>query len=391
MRACYSFAIVVGLLIPSACGDNGSHDLPPFDVRLKEVIGSAAGLSSPIDLQTPAGDSRLFIAELPGRLRIVQGGALLPIPFLDISTRVFRDGEGGLLSFAFDPQFPTNGFVFVHFIEQVTGNNGNIVVERYRVSSTDPNRLAPSSAALVIRIPHGTFSNHYGGRVAFGPDGMLYLSTGDGGGGVDPLMNGQNTTSLLGKLLRLNVGTLPYVVPNDNPTWPGTTQPSEIWAIGLRNPFRYAFDSSTGELYIADVGQNEFEEIDVVPANAAGINYGWNIMEATHCCCIGATFPGTCNMAGLTLPIHEYDHSNGDCAIVGGYVYRGATLPELEGSYLFSDNCSGWLRSLLILNGSVNVRQAPMVSVGNTLSFGQDGFGELYMLTADNRVLKVVR
>lgn len=389
MRIGYSVALVVGLLLPSACGDTGDG-VPPFEVRLQEVIGTAGGLSSPIDLQAPVGDPRLFIGELPGRIRIAQNGALLPTPFLDISGRVYRNGEGGLLSLAFDPHFSTNGFVFVHFVEAVAGTNGNIVVERYRVSASDPNRLDPASAATIIQIPHDMFSNHYGGRVAFGPDDMLYLSTGDGGGGGDPLMNAQNTASLLGKLLRLDVSVLPYKIPPDNPIWPGTTQPTEIWAIGLRNPFRYAFDFPAGSLYIGDVGQNEYEEVDLLPANVAGVNYGWNIMEATHCCCAGSVI-NACDVSGLTLPVYEYDHSHGDCAVIGGYVYRGATIPQLEGLYLFSDNCGGWLRSLFIEKGSANVRQAPGVSAGNTLSFGQDGFGEVYMLTADNRVLQIVK
>jgi glucose/arabinose dehydrogenase len=381
MRVWHSLAVALGLLLPAACGYKGV-DLPPFEVRLVEVIGS--GLSSPIDLQAPAGDSRLFIAERVGQIRIAQGGVLLPGSFLDISSRVFIGGEAGLLSFAFDPQFSTNGFVFVHFIEEVPGNNGDIVVERYRISDTDPNVLDPSSVAPVIRIPHATFSNHYGGRVAFGPDGMLYLSTGDGGGGGDTLMNGQNTTTHLGKLLRLDVSALPYTIPANNPVWPGATQPSENWAIGLRNPFRYAFDAPTGRLYIADVGEGQREEIDMVLADSAGLNYGWNIMEGTFC------FAGPCPTSGLTAPVYDYAHTP-ECAIIGGYVYRGEAIPELQGQYLFSDLCTGWLRSLIVFFGSVSVRQAPNASVGTPLSFGQDGFGEIYVLTADNQVLLIAR
>src|SRR5438105_10312504 len=184
MRIWHSLAIGLGLLLPAACGDSASNNgvtLPPFAMRLQPVI--TAGLSSPIDLQAPPGDSRLFIAERPGRIRVVQGGTLLPTPFLDISSRVYTQGEAGLLSFAFHPQF-ANGqpFVYVHFVESVTGNQGNIVVERYSVSTGDPNLLDAASAQLVIRIPHTANNNHYGGRAAFGPDGMFYLSVGDGGG-----------------------------------------------------------------------------------------------------------------------------------------------------------------------------------------------------------------
>ena len=390
-----SLAVALGLLLPAACGGDYSGRYvdppPPFEIRLQEVFGSAAGLSSPVDLQAPPGDARLFIAELTGRIRVVQGGALLPTAFLDISSRVFTVGEAGLLSFAFHPQFASGQpFVFVHFIENVPGTNGDIVVERYRVSAGDPNQLDVSSAQLVIRIPHYEFANHYGGRVAFGPGGMLYLSTGDGGGGGDTLMNGQNLTTHLGKLLRLDVSNLdpnavtPYTIPPDNPTW-GAAQPSENWAIGLRNPFRYAFDVPTGRLYIGDVGQDAREEVDVVAASVSGINYGWNIMEGMLC------YPNApCDMSGLTLPVYDYDHRQG-CAIIGGYVYRGSAIPELQGQYLFSDLCTGFVRSLSLQNGVATVSEAPNVNVGTPLSFGQDGFGEVYVLTADNRVLLIVR
>jgi len=401
MRMWYSLAVAVGLLLPAACGDgvsympqttpvgptcgNGSNLMPPppppnpepANFRLQEVVGAAAGLNGPMDLQAPPNDPRLFIAERPGHLCIVQGGALLPTPFLDISSRVTTQGEAGLLSFAFDPQFPTNGFVYVHFIENVPGTPGDIVVERYQVSS-DPNVLQ-TPGTEVIRIPHREAGNHYGGRVAFGPDGMLYLSTGDGGGGGNQFGHAQDAASLLGKLLRLDVSTLPYTIPADNPVWPSVGQ-NENWAIGLRNPFRYAFDA--GQLYIADVGQNLLEEIDVVAASAAGLNYGWSIMEGLRC------FPngGQCDMTGLTLPVYDYDH-NQRCAIIGGYVYRGAAIPGLQGLYLFSDLCGGFVRTL---STTGVVSEEPNVNVGTPLSFGQDGFGEVYVLTADNRVLKIV-
>ena len=390
MRMWHSLALSLGLLLPAACGDSSSRvDLPPFEMRLQEVFGSGAGLGALMDLQAPPGDSRLFIAQRVGRIRIAQGGVLQTTPLLDISSRVVSNhGEAGLLSFAFHPQYltdPQKQFVFVHFIEPTGNANGDIVVERYQLSSSNPNLLDVSSAQPVIRIPHRDFDNHYGGRVAFGPDGMLYLSTGDGGGGGDTLMNGQNLTTHLGKLLRLDVSTLPYTIPPDNPRW-GAAQPNENWAIGLRNPFRYTFDA--GQLYIADVGQGQREEIDVVQANSAGLNYGWNLMEGLRC------FPngGQCNMTGLTLPVYDYDHSQGS-SIIGGYVYRGAAIPELQGQYLFSDFCSGFVRSLSFENSMATVRQAPMVNVGTnvTQSFGQDGAGELYILTGDGRVLRIVR
>jgi len=381
----YSLAVALGLLLPVACGDSSSYNdatqttpvSATVNFRLQEVIGSAAGLIGPMDLQAPLNDSRLFIAERPGRIRIVQNGALLPAPFLDISSRVTTDGEAGLLSFAFDPQFSTNGFVYVHFIENIPGTTGDIVVERYLVSS--PNVLQ-TPGTEVIRIPHREAGNHYGGRVAFGPDGMLYLSTGDGGGGNNQFGHAQDAASHLGKLLRIDVSTLPYTIPANNPVWPNNVGQNENWAIGLRNPFRYAFDA--GQLYIADVGQSAREEIDVVAAGTPGVNYGWSIMEGTLCLGIG----GPCTTPGLTAPVYEYGHPEG-CAIIGGYAYRGAAVPGLLGQYLFSDLCGGFVRTLSITGV---VSEEPNVNVGNPLSFGQDGFGEIYVLTADNRVLQIV-
>src|SRR6266581_2783436 len=383
MRMWHWLSLSLGLLLPAACGDSTSNNgvtLPPFAMRLQPVI--TAGLSSPIDLQAPPGDSRLFIAERPGRIRIVQGGVLQTTPFLDISSRVTVQGEAGLLSFTFDSQYSTNGFVYVHFIENIPNTTGDIVVERYQVSS-NPNALQ-TPGTEVIRIPHRDANNHYGGRVAFGPDGMLYLSAGDGGGGNNQFGHAQDAASHLGKLLRLDVSTPPYTIPPDNPVFPGTAR-NENWAIGLRNPFRYAFDA--GQLYIADVGQDAREEIDVVSASASGLNYGWSIMEGTLCLGLG----GPCTTPGLTAPVYDYDHGGGRCAIIGGYVYRGAAIPELQGQYLFSDLCTGFVRGLSFESGVAVVREAPTVNVGTPYSFGQDGFGEIYVLTADNRVLQIVR
>jgi glucose/arabinose dehydrogenase len=385
-----SRTIAAGLvLLVVACSGGGdvSGPVPQAGfLQLQEVLGTGAGLSGPIDLQAPPGDARLFIAERRGRLRIVQGGMLLPDPFLDISGRIVfpYSSEDGLLSFAFHPQYASGQpYVFVHFTDRMNGAN-DIVVERYEVSM-DPNVLLPTGTE-VIRIPHPGATNHYGGRVAFGPDGMLYLSTGDGGGSNDQFDNGQNTATLLGKLLRLDVGALPYTIPADNPTWPGAMPRRENWAIGLRNPFRYSFDVPAGLLYIGDVGQGQREEIDAVPATAAGLNYGWNVMEGTLC------FAGPCPTPGLTLPAHEYDHGpQGGCSITGGYVYRGTAIPELVGRYLYSDYCGGFLRSLRYENGIVTERLQWLTGIGNVYSFGQDGAGELYILTANGRVLRIAK
>jgi len=235
-----SLAVALGLLLPAACGDGTSVDLPPFAVQLQEVLGITAGLSSPIDLQAPPGDSRLFIAERPGRIRVVQGGVLQMTPFLDISNRVLPPfaGEEGLLSFAFHPQFANaQAFVFVHFVDKSQNANGDIVVERYQVSSSDPNLLDISSVQPVIRIPHREANNHYGGRVAFGPDGMLYLSAGDGGGGNNQFGHAQDAASHLGKLLRLDVSTLPYtIITRSFRGRPRTKTGRSVYAIPFATP-----------------------------------------------------------------------------------------------------------------------------------------------------------
>jgi len=397
MRLWQAFSVGVALLSAAACSKNDYMSSPPpapmaatcvagsttplpnpqsTDFQLQEVTG-ATGLPSPMDLQAPPGDARLFIAERAGRICIVQNGALIGTAFLDISTRVYTGGEAGLISFAFDPIYSTNGFVFVHFIENIPNTTGDIVVERYRVSASNPNVLE-TPGIEVIRIPHKEANNHYGGRVAFGPDGMLYLSTGDGGGGNNQFGHAQDANSRLGKILRIDVSTLPYTIPANNPVFPGAAK-NENWAIGLRNPFRYAFDGN--QLYIADVGQGAREEIDVASTSAAGLNYGWSIMEGTQC-----FQAASCNATGLTLPVYDYDHGQG-CAIIGGYVYRGAAIPALQGRYLFSDLCTGFVRTL---SGGTTVTEAPTVNVGTPFSFGQDGFGEVYVLTAENRVLKFV-
>lgn len=395
MRTSRLLPVGVVLLSAVACHNSDTQSESPgppisqaFDIRL-QVVTAAAGLDGPMDLQAPSGDPRLFIAERPGRIRVVQGGALLATPFLDIASRVYTDGEAGLISFAFDPQFSDSQhrFVYVHFVENIAGTFGDILVERYQVSASDPNQLDVSSVVPVIRIPHRDANNHYGGRVAFGPDGMLYLSAGDGGGSNNQFGHAQDAASHLGKLMRIDVSTLdathPYAIPADNPVWPNAVGRNENWAIGLRNPFRYAFDGA--KLYIADVGQNLFEEIDVVDASAAGLNYGWSVMEGTHCFA-----DPSCDMSGLTLPVYDYGH-NPACAIIGGYVYRGATMPEFQGMYFFSDLCTG-IMGALTLNGIVaTVVQAPMANAGSPHSFGQDGAGEIYVLNGSNEVLKIVK
>ena len=356
----------------------------PLAIRLQEV---ASGLDAPIFLTAPPGDSRLFILERPGRIRVLQNGNLLATPFLDIRPLTTTSGERGLLSLAFHPQYASNGYFFIYY----TNLAGDIVIERRQVSAGNANVADPLSALTILTIPHPTFSNHYGGLLSFGPDGYLTAGTGDGGSAGDPPGNAQNTNVLLGKLLRLDVNAStvaqPYAIPPGNPFATAGGR-AEIWAYGLRNPWRYAFDVPAQLLYIADVGQANWEEVDVRPVGQAGNNYGWNIMEGLHC-----YNSASCNQAGLVLPAIEYGHDTaGGCSITGGYVYRGTALPELAGQYLYSDYCSGWLKSFSYGNGTASaVTDWGITNVGNILSFGQDAQNELYMLSGTGKVYQIVR
>lgn len=342
----------------------------------------ASGIDGAAMLDAPPGDGRLFIVERGGRIRIWQNGVLLAQPFLDISASVAMVGEGGLLSMAFDPQFATNGYVYVYFTD--AGNN--IVIARFSRSS-NANVADAASRLDIIRIPHPDYVNHFGGLVAFGPDGYLYAGTGDGGGEGDPAGNGQNRDVLLGKLLRLDVSGAragaPYAVPPTNPFAGGGGRP-EIWAYGLRNPWRYAFDG--GRLYIADVGQDRREEIDVVAVGGGGFNFAWNLTEGTLC--YKAT---SCVQNGITPPAFEYDHGENDvngCAITGGYVYRGKAIPEVAGQYFYSDYCAGFLHSI---DSAGTMSNWTVAKPGTILSFGRDGDGELYVITSAGSVFKMVR
>jgi hypothetical protein len=347
------------------------------------------GLAAPLFMTAPPGDARLFVVERAGRVRLIKNGVLQPTPVLDISSRVFTQGEGGLLSLAFDPSFANNGTFFVHFIDPGAAT-GRVAIERFQISSANPDVADPTSALRILTIDHPNFTNHYGGRVAFGPDGFLYLSVGDGGSGGDPNGNGQNLNTLLAKLLRVDVANAsllqPYAVPASNPFVGQPGRRAEIWAYGLRNPFRYAFDPAAGLLYIGDVGQNLHEEVDVAPVSSAGLNYGWNIMEGTFCFAVTP-----CSTTGLALPALDYDHSQG-CSVTGGFVYRGSAIPELRGRYFYSDLCGGWLRSFRYSAGQAAERvDWNIASVGQIYSFGEDGAGELYMLAVNNTIYKIVR
>ena len=346
-------------------------------IRLERV----GEFRSPVYLTAPSGDPRLFVVEQAGRIQIVKNGTRLSRPFLDISERVRSGGEQGLLSMAFHPDYRNNGQFFVNF----TDRNGDTRVERFKVSS-NPEVADEASAKLVIGIDQ-PYSNHNGGLVMFGPDGMLYIGMGDGGSGGDPHGNGQNRNALLGKILRLNVSRVePYSIPQGNPFRGAADAKPEIWATGMRNPWRFAFDRATGLLYIADVGQNEIEEIDVEPVTAAGLNYGWNIMEGDRC------YRGDgCDRSGLTMPKVVFNHSGGACSVTGGFVYRGRRVPSIAGHYFYSDYCAGWLKSFRMQNGAVTDRRdwIPSSNLGHVTSFGEDGAGELYILSESGSVFRI--
>jgi glucose/arabinose dehydrogenase len=350
--------------------------------RLEAV---ATGLSSPLYLTTPPGDvSRLFIVEQTGAIRIVKDGSLLPAPFLDLSGRIVAGGEQGLLGLAFDPEYVTTGRFVVHY----TNPAGDTHLSTFQVSPDAD--VADAASEQVILTADQPYPNHNGGQVTFGPDGYLYLGLGDGGAANDPEGRGQNLTELLGSILRLDVqGGTSYTVPPDNPFVGHPEARPEIWSYGLRNPWRFSFDRATGDLYIADVGQERFEEVDVgLAADGAGrgVNYGWKIMEGSHC-----LSGDPCNQTGLTLPVFEYGHNQG-CSISGGYVYRGSAIPQQQGVYFYGDFCQGWVRSFRYSGGAVTEQTDwPSLRPGGPItSFGEDSAGELYVISAAGGVYKVV-
>jgi glucose/arabinose dehydrogenase len=337
------------------------------------------GLQQPVFLTSPADDPRLFILEQGGRIRIAVDGELRDNPFLDLGGEVLAGGERGLLGLAFHPEYAENGRFFVNYTDRA----GDTRIVGYRVSD-DPDRADPASASPILDIPQPA-GNHNGGWLGFGPDGLLYIGVGDGGGGGDQFGNGQNPDTLLGSILRLDVdGGAPYAIPAGNPFAGGGGAP-EIFAIGARNPWRASFDSD--ELYIADVGQNRWEEINVITTADAGANLGWNIMEGSEC--FNAE---SCETAGLVLPVHTYSHDLG-CSVTGGYVYRGAAMPDLDGHYFFGDYCSGALFSFRQADGAMSELTdwtERLGSLGAITSFGVDSRGELYITLAEGRVLQLV-
>ena len=346
----------------------------------------AQGFSAPLYVTAPPADSaRLFVVEQGGRVRIIRNDTLLAGTFLDLRTRVSSANEQGLLSIAFHPDYATSGYVFASY----TNLAGDTRVVRYHVSS-NPDSVDAASADTILALDQ-PYTNHNGGLVAFGPDGYLYVGLGDGGSSNDPQNRAQNPDSLLGKMLRLDVdGALPYTIPPDNPFAGSSDTAPEIWAFGLRNPWRFSFDRVTGDLYIADVGQGTREEVSVEPGTSpGGLNYGWKIMEGGGC-----RGGGSCNQAGLVLPVVDYANGAEGCAVTGGYVYRGAAIPGLAGTYFYADYCNSWIRTFRYANGQISDHwdwSAKLNALGSISSFGEDARGELYVVAHNGRVWRVVR
>jgi glucose/arabinose dehydrogenase len=365
-------ALTVSLLclfLLTACGGGGSSSsapppaAPAPDINLNLI---ASGFVQPVGI-THAGDGsgRLFVVEQAGRVRIVRDGVVAPVPFLDITDRVLAGGERGLLGLAFPPGFPVNNPHF--YVNYTRLADGATVVSRLTLAGSE-------EVLLLVAQPE---ANHNGGQIAFGPDGFLYVALGDGGGANDQFGNAQNRSTLLGNILRLDVesGAAPYAIPAGNPFVQDPAARDEIWAYGLRNPWRFSFDRATGDLYIADVGQNLVEEVNFQSAaSPGGENYGWNIMEGSTC------FPPDpdCDRTGLTLPVAEYFQGAGDCSVAGGFVYRGADFPALQGIYFYADFCSGRIWGLR-RNGTVWDNQLLLDTTLQITSFGEDEAGNLYL------------
>ncbi len=381
MRAHVFACMVFALVTTAGCQARSADAVAGDGIALQRV---ASGLDRPVHLTAPAGDPRLFVVEQPGRIRIVAGGRLLAKPFLDLTDRVRSGGERGLLSLAFDPHYARNGRFFANY----TGSRGETEIVRFTVSG-DPDIADPASARTVLTVEQ-PYANHNGGHLIFGPDGLLYAGMGDGGSANDPHGNGQNPRTLLGKILRLDVrgagdGKVPYAIPPGNPFSAGGGR-AEIWAIGVRNPWRLWIDPETRRLYVADVGQNRWEEVDVAPLDAAGLDYGWNVMEGDHC-----FRTADCDTAGLTRPVLDYGHGEG-CSITGGLVYRGRGVPALDGVYLYADYCGGWIRGFRWADGrAIERRTWVPARVGSISSFGEGGDREAYVLTLEGDVYRIVK
>lgn len=390
LRRAGAAALAATLAACGGGGDGSSEPTMPACIAEPGVPALAkqrvaAGLDRPIDLQSSPGDRRrVYVAEQSGKIKVIRDGLLQPTPFIDLGPRVLLlSSEQGLLGFAFHPQFASNGRFFVNYINP----QGNTHVSEFRAHDAD--RGDPESERVILVVPQ-PFSAHNGGGLAFGGDGRLYASLGDGGGGEDEFEHGQRLDVLLAKMLRLDVdGTPPYAIPPDNPFVgrPGTR--GEIWSYGLRNPWRFAFDRFNNDLFIADVGASQREEVNVAPRGRGGDNFGWRVTEGSAC----FRPVSACSSAGHTLPVHEYGRAVG-CAIIGGAVYRGCRMPGLHGHYFYSDYCTAFLRSFRYEGGQAVDHRDWTAEAGGVLdrptAFGTDADGELYVLQFNGDVFKIV-
>jgi glucose/arabinose dehydrogenase len=367
------------------CSGNSSTVMPPISPPTSstfELVPVASGFASPEDLQQPNdGSGRLFVVEQSGRIQIIDStGAREASPFLDVTGRsgFVSGGETGLLGLAFHPVYSQNGKFYVNYTRNHSGQLQTVIAE-FTASSSNANFSDPNSENILLTVDQPA-SNHNGGGLAFGKDGFLYIGLGDGGGEGDPNCNGQNINTLLGKILRIDVDSthtsgLNYAIPPDNP-FLGQNAHAEIWLYGLRNPFRFSFDSANANLWIGDVGQNSFEEVDMLTPSQGGANMGWNIREGAH------AFTSSCTQTGSTLtdPIFDYDHSQGDVTVIGGFVYHGTKMPALAGEYVFGDFSSGRVWSLSGSGTSLTRANLLTVGQGDLAAFGEDQAGELYVV-----------
>jgi glucose/arabinose dehydrogenase len=371
---CAALSVIIFAVGCSNSGPDSSP--PPSPLPPPTLTLLVSGLSSPLGLEQPNdGSGRLFVVEQGGRIKIIQNGAVLATPFLDITSKISTGSEMGLLGVTFHPNYSANGKLYVNYTRTVSGQIQSVIAE-YIASPANANQVNIATERILLTVDQvNNFTNHKAGQLAFGPDGLLYFGLGDGGGGGDPFGHGQSTATLLGKMMRIDVNStdpgLQYHVPSDNPFVAGGGLP-EIFAFGFRNPWRFSFDRGTGRLFVADVGQDQFEEVDIVQK---GGNYGWNIMEGMHC----FNPSSGCNTAGLTLPIAEYSHAEGN-AVIGGFVYRGTNLASLRGVYVFGDLGTGKIFALQEASPNVFNRTL-LLTTGKTIStFGQDQAGELYLV-----------
>jgi glucose/arabinose dehydrogenase len=377
LASLFLIALLLGSCSLHSCSKKSSSPAPTDTTDIPDISLqlTASGFTHPLGI-TQAGDGsgRMFIVEQGGLVKIIKSGAILTTPFLDVAGLLKSDsGEQGLLGMAFPRGYGVaTPYVYINY----TGTNGvgDTVISRYTVT-TNPDAVDPASAQTVLTVVK-PFTNHNCGQLAFGPDGYLYIGTGDGGSGGDPYKNAQNPGALLGKMLRIDVstGTGPYGIPATNPFSGNPAYLPEIWSLGLRNPWRFSFDRQTGDLYIADVGQDTYEEVNVqLASSVGGENYGWNIMEGLHC-----YNTASCDSTGLTMPVVEYEHTGGNCSITGGYVYRGALYPALQGVYLYGDYCSGRIWGMKRA-GSQFVNRL-LLETGMLIStFGEDEAGNIYV------------